>query len=165
MSWQGRTYSEHSLTDEQRVAAYSGLRRYMAGSTTGRIVVGGQLRNYKGAMPGVIEEVLFSIESGQPVYLAGGFGGAAAAIARRLGAGSFEWLPEALPAGATDPLVQEALDQLAKAATNRRWTFAADGLTLGRRELLCASHRPGEIASLAVLGLAAQNSADPQKTD
>lgn len=163
--WQERSQPQHPLTDEQRIAAYSGLRRYMAGATTGRIVIGGQLRNYKGAMPGVIEEVLFSIESDQPVYLAGGFGGAAAAIARRLDAGSFEWFPEALPAGATDALVQEALDQLAAAATTRGWTVGADGLTSERRKLLWASHRPGEVASLAVLGLAAQTGAGPQKAD
>ena len=36
-------------------------------------------------MPGVVEETLLAVRAGQPVYVAGGFGGAAGDIAHRLG--------------------------------------------------------------------------------
>ena len=152
--WQDREPSDGPVTEETRVAAYSGLRRYMTNNTRARIVVGGQLRNYRGAMPGVIEEVLFSVEAGQPVYLAGGFGGAAAAVARKLDPDSFRWLPDGIPAGEEDRPVREALDLLASVAAERGWSVRNDGLSEDSRQLLYASHRPGEVASLAVFGLA-----------
>ncbi len=105
-------------------------------------------------MPGVVEEAILAVELGQPIYLAGGFGGAAAAVARRLGAGPFDWLPPGLPEGEDDPAVQTALAQLESAAAAAAWDLTNDGLTAERRALLSASHRPGEIASLCVGGLA-----------
>ena len=66
----------------------SDLRRVMAVATSARFAMGGNslplgsdprpLGGYRGPMPGVVEEVMRSLEvpSGRPVYLAGGFGGA-----------------------------------------------------------------------------------------
>lgn len=152
--WRELKPSDNPLPGEQRAAAYSGLRRHMAESVDGRILVGGKLRGFLGEMPGVVEEAILAVERRQPVYLAGGFGGAAAAAARRLGAGPFDWLPPGLPDGEDDPAVQTALAQLESAASAAAWDLAKDGLTAERRALLSASHRPGEIASLCVGGLA-----------
>lgn len=152
--WREMTPSTSPLPDVQRAAAYSGLRRHMAENIDGRILVGGKLRGFLGEMPGVVQETILAVERGQPVYLAGGFGGAAAAAARRLGAGTFDWLPPGLPEGEDDPAVQTALAQLEAAASAAGWDLANDGLTAERRALLSASHRPGEIASLCVGGLA-----------
>ena len=49
----------------------------MENNTHARIVVGGRLIGYSGRMPGIIEEFKIAIEAGHPVYLVGGFGGAA----------------------------------------------------------------------------------------
>lgn len=152
--WREMTPSTSPLPDEQRAAAYSGLRRHMAENIDGRILVGGKLRGFLGEMPGVLQETILAVERGQAVYLAGGFGGAAAAAARRLGAGSFDWLPPGLPEGEDDPAVQTALAELESAASAAGWDLGKDGLTAERRALLSASHRPGEIASLCVGGLA-----------
>lgn len=154
--WQDGRQSQSQLSDEERAAAYSGLRRHMADNTNGRILVGGQLRGFKGVMPGVIEEAMLAIERGQPLYLAGGFGGAAAAVAKRLHAGPFDWLPAGLPDGEDGPAVQQALASLDLLASAHAWSVTGDGLTAEWRSLLCASHRPGEIASLCVVGLAAR---------
>jgi SLOG cluster2 len=151
--WQDRDRTGAPLSDDARTRAYSGLRRYMAQHTEARIVVGGQLRGFKGLMPGVIEEVLYATDARQPVFLAGGFGGAAAAAGRRLDAKAFGWLPDGVPAGALDTAVLHALDKLEAVAKPARKTFN-EGLSEQDRQLLYASHRPGEIASLAVLGLA-----------
>lgn len=153
-NWRRLAPSDGPLPDEQRAAAYSGLRRHMADNIDGRILVGGKLRGFLGGMPGVVEEAILAVERRQPVYLAGGFGGAAAAAARRLGAGPFDWLPPGLPEGEDDPSVRLALDHLESAASKAGWDLATDGLTAERRSLLSASHRPGEIASLCVGGLA-----------
>ena len=47
-----------------------------------RIVVGGKRIGFNGCMPGVLEEVLYALEQSRPVYVVGGFGGAAGTLAR-----------------------------------------------------------------------------------
>lgn len=60
------------------------MRRVMCEDTDARVVLGGAVENYKGRMPGIAEEVLLSLESGQPVFLIGGFGGCARDIAETM---------------------------------------------------------------------------------
>lgn len=133
-------------------AALSAQRRYMTARTTARVVVGGKLTGYQGIMPGVVEEAMLSIEAQQPLYVAGGFGGAAAAVARALGRDDLSWAPAGLPAGEQATGVSETLNQLAIAAHGR--LMADDGLDSAQRRALAATPRPGDIATLAVLGLA-----------
>ena len=61
------------------------MRRTMRGEIDARILMGGQVENYKGRMPGVAEEALLSLRSGQPVFLLGGLGGCARDIAETVG--------------------------------------------------------------------------------
>jgi hypothetical protein len=154
VDWRTLPQSAVPLADDDRVAAYSGLRRHMADRIDGRVLVGGKLRGYVGAIPGVIEEALLAVERSQPIYLAGGFGGAAAAVARRLHAGDLTWLPPGLPDGEDEPGAQGALRRLESLVSESGWKVSNDGLTSERRAQLSASHRPGEIASLCVVGLA-----------
>jgi len=49
-----------------------------------RVVLGGKLDEYSGWLPGIFEEALVTLERGAPLYLLGGFGGAAEALARTL---------------------------------------------------------------------------------
>ncbi|MGE0824309.1 MAG: hypothetical protein AB7G75_23700 [Candidatus Binatia bacterium] len=54
-----------------------------------RILLGGKVENYLGFIPGVFEEALVTIEKQCPLYVLGGFGGAAEVLARAiLGTGS-----------------------------------------------------------------------------
>ena len=154
VDWRKLPHSVDLLPADERGVAYSSLRKRMTAETDGRILVGGKLRDFLGAMPGVVEEATLAIERGQPLYVAGGFGGAAAAVGRRLDPESFGWLPEGLPDGADDEVVRSALDQMQTIASQTGWEIAGNGLTTERRALLSASHRPGEIASLCVVGLA-----------
>lgn len=132
--------------------SYTALRTVMARGTSARVVVGGQLSGFKGRMPGLVEEAFTSVRAGQPLYVAGGFGGAAAAIARTLGIDSMDWLPDTIPEHIDDPEVTDALSQLAQAASDTEWT-ADDGLSEEDRRALSASHRPGEIASIVAVGM------------
>ncbi|WP_172830529.1 hypothetical protein [Mycobacterium asiaticum] len=131
--------------------ALSAMRRKVCQTADARIVVGGKLSDYAGSEPGVIEEVRLTLEARKPVYVSGGFGGAAAAVARVLGYDDFEWAPSGFPSGVEAPGVSEALERLGN-------TFMScqieDGLTSEERQILAVSHRPGDIASLAVRGMA-----------
>lgn len=46
-----------------------------------RVTLGGKVLGYSGVMPGIFEEALTAFESGCPLYLLGGFGGAAEVLA------------------------------------------------------------------------------------
>ena len=57
------------------------MRISVTEATIARIVVGGRTSGFKGSMAGIAEEFLISIQHKQPVYLIGGFGGAAHLLA------------------------------------------------------------------------------------
>ena len=61
------------------------MRRTMQGEIDARILLGGRVEEYKGRMPGVAEEALLSLQSDQPVFLLGCFGGCARDISETLG--------------------------------------------------------------------------------
>jgi hypothetical protein len=44
-------------------------------ASNARICAGGKRSNFKGAMPGVLEEILIAVKQGKPIFLIGGFGG------------------------------------------------------------------------------------------
>ena len=154
---EGRAEAPEEVTDhETRVTSYSALRRTMAARTDARVVVGGRLSGYEGVMPGVIEEAITSIRAGQPLYVAGGFGGAAAAILRALDVDPMDWLADGMPKHEQDEGVLNALSELNQEALDAEWSVDDDGLDQQERRELSASHRPGEIASLAAVGLSRQ---------
>lgn len=129
-------------------AALSGMRRYVTGRCDARVLVGGKLRDFQGATPGVIEEATRSFEAGQPVYVAAGFGGAAAAAAQAVHAEATAWFPPNFPDGFESNAA--ALAELRTAASARPHR---DGLSEIERRHLIATHRPGDIAGLVVTGL------------
>ena len=45
------------------------------------IFLGGKLNDFRGSMPGIMEEFYFAHEHGKPIFLLGGFGGAAGVLA------------------------------------------------------------------------------------
>jgi SLOG cluster2 len=70
------------------------MRAYVTGASDARVVVGGKMTGYLGRMPGIEEEVYASLSAGKPLFVVGGFGGAAHPIARRIGAGEPIRLPD-----------------------------------------------------------------------
>ncbi|MEJ5943686.1 TIR domain-containing protein [Pseudokineococcus basanitobsidens] len=116
------------------------LRTTEAGSL--RLLVGGRLRGFTGSLPGVVEEAIATIDAGQPLYVAAGFGGAAAFVARELEIDDLLWAPGAnFPSGALDDTLALSREKLRK----RRNRLAPDGLSPEDRALLMRSHRPGDI--------------------
>lgn len=57
------------------------MREKMAEVANARIVVSGRTSGFKGCMAGIVEEFKIATEKNQPVYLIGGFGGAAHLLA------------------------------------------------------------------------------------
>lgn len=132
---------------EVRTLALSGLRRHLTAICDARVLVGGRRSGFQGAMPGVIEEALLAVEAKQPIFLAAGFGGAAADAARTLGVPFQEW-----------PQIEDAgqapwLEQLEMAAQRASWMPEMNGLTRDENVRLAASHRPSDIATLVAVGL------------
>jgi SLOG cluster2 len=122
----------------------SGLRRYLTLNTEARILIGGKESDYKGEMPGVLEEALLTIEAGQPLYLAGGFGGATATIAAAVAGLADRWPPAV---DGIDPT------PLTEAAEHSGWDLTSNGLTTEENRQLAVTHRPSEVASLVAIGL------------
>jgi hypothetical protein len=62
----------------------SAMRAELTARTQARVALGGKPHSFMGIMPGVIEEALFTIRRRQPLYVIGGFGGAAALLAQAM---------------------------------------------------------------------------------
>lgn len=122
----------------------STLRRYLTQHTDARVLIGGKESDHKGEMPGVREEALLAIEAGQPLYLAGGFGGATATIAAAVAGLEDRWPPAV-----------DAIDSasLIEAVERSGWTLTSNGLTAEENRQLAVTHRPSEVASLVAMGL------------
>lgn len=72
------------LTPADWAEGLTAMRKAMLGCTAARVVLGGRVEGYSGAMPGIAEETRLALEAGQPLYLLGGFGGCARDIAESL---------------------------------------------------------------------------------
>ena len=70
--------------DDEWTAGLTSMRQTMRKRIDARILLGGRVEGYKGRLPGIAEEALLSLQSGQPVFLLGGFGGCARDIAEAL---------------------------------------------------------------------------------
>jgi hypothetical protein len=129
--------------------ALTAMRRHITDRCDARVILGGQLTGYQGSMPGILEEASLSIHAAKPLYIAGGFGGAAAALALALRRAEPSLALDDYPDGAA-PHADILADIAGTEASAGR---ADDGLNDDQRGQLAWSHRPGEIASIVVHGL------------
>lgn len=65
---------------EEWAISLSKMRDEMNKTSDARIFLGGKSKGYSGSMPGLLEEIMLSIESKHPTYLIGAFGGMTGAI-------------------------------------------------------------------------------------
>lgn len=128
--------------------ALTAMREYVANEITARLIVGGRLAGYMGSEPGVIEEARLTIQSGHLLLVAGGYGGAAAAVARHLFPRYFEgWAPATYPARSQAREIIAALEKLRDAYVSATLEPHLDD---GLLQLLTISHRPADIARATV---------------
>jgi len=148
----GRGVDPEPVSDATvRMQALSALRVHMAQNENGRVVIGGKRTGFEGAMPGVLEEAIDSVANGQPLYVAGGFGGVAADIATLTGMLSTKWLPALPSASVPEAGLVAGLDKLSQFVKHQGWP--RNGLSDTENAQLAATHRPSEIAALVSLGL------------
>ena len=139
-------------------SSYSAMREYLCANTDARVILGGQLQQFQGSMPGIIEEAINSIKAEQPLYVVGGFGGAAALVAKTLEIDGFDWAPSNFPIRPDDKRIEDSLHELRSAADQSQASIRCSGLNELDLRKLSATHRPKEIASIIVNGLAAVHS-------
>ncbi len=72
-------------TELEWTRGLTAMRVAMRKETRARVVLGGKVERYRGAMPRIAEEVDISFSAGQPVFLVGGFGGCTRDIAETVG--------------------------------------------------------------------------------
>jgi hypothetical protein len=125
----------------------------MTENTHGRILIGGKRVGFQGDMPGLLEEALLTVEQGQPIYLAGGFGGITLDIAIALGVDDGRWFPALPNAPAADERIVNGMTRLTEATKVTGGKSLDNGLTQAETQRLAVCHRPSEIAALVSLGL------------
>ena len=81
---QRHSLQRHEPDESEWAEGLTRMRRIMRAETDARVVLGGRVEDYKGRMPGIAEEALLSLQSGQAVFLVGGFGGCTRDIAETL---------------------------------------------------------------------------------
>lgn len=129
------------------------MRQHLLANTSARMLIGGRRHGYTGAMPGLFEEALLTLQAGQPLYLAAGFGGATLDLA-----GAVDARCAGLCARHADdpPLEAGASAGLASFTAmigGAGWARLDNGLSDDENLHLATTHRPAEIASLVGLGL------------
>jgi hypothetical protein len=82
--------------------ALTQMRDQMAIDLGASVIVGGRIAGQQGLLPGVIEEALIALNSGVPLFVAGGFGGCGRLIARVLDGEKPEELSVAFQQAHTD---------------------------------------------------------------
>ncbi|HZJ63676.1 MAG TPA: CHAT domain-containing protein [Kofleriaceae bacterium] len=170
-----------------RAALYvSDMRRVMENHVNARVVLygsttplGHDARGYRGRFPGVAEEAWRSLEAGHPLYVAGGFGGAAGVVAQLLtttegvpreldearwkGNPTWDGLVAALDADPDFarlmlPPTQMALAHKIRALgreclANNEAALRWNGLTVAENQALFATRDPLTLTALVIKGL------------
>lgn len=144
---------QENFSPQERATALSGLRNFITDNTDARMVIGGKRAGFEGRMPGILEEILFSLERCQPLFLAGGFGGATLDVIRTLRPTFANWLPPVQEQDTLDQRVRKGLEEIGRVATRSKWDGYENGLNEEENLLLAASYRPSEIAALVGKGL------------
>jgi len=75
-------------TEAEWAEGLTSMRKTIRHETHARIVLGGRVEGFMGAMPGIAQEALLSLQTRQPLFLIGGFGGCTRDVAETLGLAS-----------------------------------------------------------------------------
>lgn len=152
-NWRGGRPPEgiDDLSAEQKDAAFGAMRAFVCAQEHARVAIGGR-RRADNVIPGVLQEVLLSLELRHPVYLAGGFGGTTIDIAVALDPVCRNL--RVPTADAVAPRTAPVLDELAlRARDGGGWRLLNNGLDDDENRRLAATYRPSEIAALVATGL------------
>lgn len=148
----GRSEEPAPVADEEIACGLTAMRRTAVRETQGRFFIGGRRSGYRGLMPGLLEEVALALDAGQPVFLAGGFGGVAHDIVRCIDPLAAAWLPPG-ESELRDDGWRGGLQTVAKLIGTTAWGALRNGLMTSENVQLAATPRASEIATLVSTGL------------
>lgn len=79
-----RKYDPFNNIDDRYIFSecFSDMRNIMAKNSHARILLGGKQSKFLGYLPGIIEEAYYSMKANKPIYIIGGFGGAAKSLSK-----------------------------------------------------------------------------------
>jgi SLOG cluster2 len=140
-----------ALPPEMIAGSLTAMRKTVTGMSDARVILGGKRHGFAGAMPGILEETMLTVDAGKPIFLAGGFGGLAFDLADIVGG-----VPEASLAALRIGMApaSEALSFIrAKLRDSSAGILALDCLTESERVHVALSHRASEVASMIVTAL------------
>lgn len=100
------------------------MREAMENDVSARIVLGGAVTGYSGNRSGILQETLLALQKGHPVYLLGGFGGAARDAAIALG---LLQVNDALAHDKIGPGYQESIAEISAFAASYQSAAQASG--------------------------------------
>lgn len=141
-----RSNAPDPVDEDTERRSLTAARQLIAGKIDGLAVLGGKRTNFRGRMPGVIEEAILAMRAGKPVFIAGGFGGAAGDMAVALGLDPENWLHLDAPSN-------PHLAELETTVQETGWVAANNGLTDEENHRLAVTYRASEVAYLIVTGL------------
>jgi hypothetical protein len=130
------------------------MRWEVAHDATALVAVGGRTSGYAGWRPGIADEIAAAVKADNPIYLVGGFGGAASWYANAAFLeGGIPDSPAApwLGAETTGDLALPGVDEVVRAL---RGGVSRNGLTRAENAHLARTVNPDEIIALVVRGLA-----------
>ena len=130
-------------------ASFSAMRTHVAEHTDARVVVGGKLQGYTGQEPGTVEEARLSVAAGAELFVAGGYGGAAALLLTAILGEKPLWMPEHFPANSENAEVQSAV-----ARFRSEWDKRPASTHQVNAQILSATHRPADVATILSRALA-----------
>lgn len=145
-------------TAEETKRALTRIREALPRFCNARLLIGGKTlrqspenpNGYIGDYPGIIEEALHTLRKGQPLFVAGGFGGAAALLARELGLGLDLPVPDAaLMEMRQCTSYRNAIKEIKESFDPSRTGLSEDDL-----RLLATTQRASELGTLLAKGLA-----------
>lgn len=145
-------------TAEETKLALTRIREALPRFCNARLLIGGKTlrqspenpNGYIGDYPGIIEEALHTLRKGQPLYVAGGFGGAAALLARELGLGPDLPIPDA----ALTEMRQCTSYRNAIKEIKKKFDHSRTGLSTADLQRLATTQRASELGTLLAKGLA-----------
>lgn len=151
------------------------MRVDMAKSCGARIILGGGMEKFSGLYPGIAEEAYETVKKGLPLYILGGFGGAATAVFQTIsktGDGKSRLLGASLTGGAAaEPEAKKEYKKLVTILGQPEYNFDPEmminifeklgleglskrnGLTLEENDRLSHSQNIHEILELVIKGL------------
>jgi hypothetical protein len=130
------------------------MRWEIACDVVALVAVGGRTSGYTGWRPGIAEEIAAAVKAGKPIYLVGGFGGAASWYANAAFLeGRIPHAPVAPGLGAetTGELALPNVDEVVRAL---RGGMSRNGLTKAENAHLARTVNADEIVALVLGGLA-----------